>query len=388
LRFFRVNSHIKLAIMIKETNFIKGVSDINMNNVAGIIFSNLHDRSVPELTAKRTMGAIPFGGGYRMVDFPLSAMANAGIRNISVIAHHNYESLVEHIGCGADWGIPTDRGGVKIISPYITAYAKTSDELYTSRLESLKSICNNLERMKEKYVVMCDCDCVFNADITEMLEFHIKSNADVTVNTNKKLDTDENGRIRDIDQSPSAAFDLNVNMWVFSRDYLVGMVKNAVSRGYSDFACDIIGKRVLHDRFFEYRFNSDFLRIKSLADYFRVSMKLLFDSELREEVLQGVRSRNIGYTPAKIGNGASISSSVISEGCSIDGTVENSIVFRGVTVEKGAVVKNSILFPDVRISKDARLDFVIADKNTDIREGNILAGCKILPYFVGKDKII
>ncbi|MBQ7293724.1 MAG: glucose-1-phosphate adenylyltransferase subunit GlgD, partial [Clostridia bacterium] len=113
-----------------------------MNSVAGIIFTNLHDRSIPELTKKRTMGAIPFGGIYRMVDFPLSAMANVGIRNISVIAHHNYESLVEHIGSGADWGIPTDMGGVKIISPYMTAYAKSNNEMYNSRLETLKSICN------------------------------------------------------------------------------------------------------------------------------------------------------------------------------------------------------------------------------------------------------
>ena len=359
-----------------------------MNDVAGIIFTNLHDRSIPELTAKRTMGAIPFGGGYRMVDFPLSAMSNAGIRNISVIAHHNYESLVEHIGSGADWGIPTDRGGVKIISPYMTAYAKTSGELYTSRLESLKSICNNIERMKEKYVVICDCDCIFNVDITKMLDFHISVNADVTVNTNKKLSTDKEGRITDIDQSPSSAFELNVNMWVFNRDCLVGLIKNAISRGYSNFTSDIIGKKMLSDRFFEYKFPSEFLRIRSLADYYRISMKILFDSELRQLVTEGVKSRNVGYIPAKIGTTAVISSSMISEGCNIEGSVENSIVFRNVVVEKGAVVKNSILFPNVKISEDAHLDFVIADRNTDVRKGNILAGCKILPYFIGSDKII
>lgn len=323
-----------------------------------------------------------------MVDFPLSAMANVGIRNISVIAHHNYESLVEHIGSGADWGIPTDRGGVKIISPYITAYAKANDELYTSRLESLKSICNNIERMKERYVVMCDCDCVFAADITKMLDFHIASDADVTVTANKALNTNELGRVVDIDQSPAAEFDLNVNMWIFNRDYLVGLIKNATSRGYSDLAGDIMGKRVIHDRFFEYKFDTEFLRIKSLADYFRISMKVLSDSDLRKSLSQNVKSRNNGYVPAKIGSAAAVSSSVISEGCNIEGTVENSIVFRGVSVRKGAVVKNSILFPDVIISRNAQLDFVIADKNTDVREGNVLAGCKVLPYFIGKDKII
>ena len=374
--------------MIEETNFIKGVSDINMNSVAGIIFSNLHDRSVPELTAKRTMGAIPFGGGYRMVDFPLSAMSNAGIRNISVIAHHNYESLVEHIGSGADWGILTDRGGVKIISPYMTAYAKTNTELYTSRLESLKSICNNLERMKERYVVMCDCDCVFAEDITEMLCFHIRAGADVTVNTNKKLTTDENGRITDIDQSPSNAFDLNVNLWVFNRDYLVGLVKNAVSRGYSNLVGEIIGKRIHIDRFFEYRFSNEFVRIKSLADYFRANMKLLSNNKLCDLISSEVKSRHRNYAPVKIGKNATVLSSIISEGCEIEGRVENCIVFGNVKVEYGAEVKNSILFPNVKISKDARLDFVIAEKNTDVGEGNMLSGCKILPYFIGADKII
>ena len=359
-----------------------------MNNVAGIIFSNLHDRSIPELTAKRTMGAIPFGGGYRMVDFPLSAMSNAGIRNVSVIAHHNYESLVEHIGSGADFGIPMCNGGVKIISPYMTAYAKNQNELYTSRLESLKSICNNVERMKEKYVVMCDCDCVFNADITQMLEFHVRNNAHVTVNTAQKLSCDENGRINEIDQSPSAAFDLNVNMWVFNRDYLVGIIKNSISRGYCDFAGEIIGQRVKTDRFYAYNFEQEFFRIKSLADYFRVSMKLLADNQMRDSLFDGIKSHNGLYIPTRIGENAKIISSAVSEGCRIDGCVENSIVFGGVVIEKGASVKNSILFPDVKISENAHLDFVIADKNTDIREGNILLGCKILPYFVGKDKII
>ena len=142
-------------------------------SAVGIVFSNLNDNTLSRLTKDRTVAAIPFACRYRLIDFCLSNLVNADISKIHVIANYNYRSLVEHIGSGADWGIPTDRGGVKIISPYMTAYAKTGGELYTSRLESLKSICNNIERMKEKYVVMCDCDCIFNADITEMLDFHI-----------------------------------------------------------------------------------------------------------------------------------------------------------------------------------------------------------------------
>lgn len=362
--------------------------DININNVAGVIFSNLHDRSIPELTGNRTMGAIPFCGGYRMVDFPLSVMSNAGIKNISVIAHHNFESLVEHIGSGAEWGIPIDRGGVKMISPYMTAYAKKGDEQYTSRLETLKSICNNLERMKEKYIVMCDCDCALNINLGKMLEAHISNGADITVSTETTLKTDEQGRITELDQSPSAAFDLNVNVWVVNRDYLVGAVKNAVSRGYTDMTRDILGRNVGKDKFYIYHTDVEVLRVKSLSEYFRVNMKLLGDKVLRERLLDGIKSRRNAYIPVKIGDDATISSSFLSEGCEINGTLENCIVFRGVRVEKGAVVKNSILFPDVAVAENARLDFVIAEKNTSVKEGNALSGCRILPYFIGPRKII
>ena len=370
-----------------KRNNRKGVSEINMNDVAGIIFSNLHDRSIPELTGKRTMGAIPFGGKYRMVDFPLSAMANAGIRNISVIAHHNYESLVEHIGNGSDWGIPTDRGGVKIISPYMTAYAK-SDERYTSRLDSLKSICNNLERMKEKYIVMCDCDCLLDIDINDMVKFHISRRACITVNSSEKLFTDQNGRIINMDQSFSNPFDLNVNVWVFDKEYLVGMVKNAISRHHDVSICDIICKNIGNCRFFEYDCGHEILRIKSLTDYFKTNMKLLSDFDFRKSIFDGFRCKKDTCLPTSFGGGAFVSSSLIAEGCNIDGKVENSIVFSGVKIEKDAFVKNSILLPNVRISAGAMLDFVVVDKNADIGGDYVLSGCKILPYFISSEKIV
>ena len=358
-----------------------------MNNVAGIIFSNLHDRSIPELTAKRTMGAIPFGGGYRMVDFPLSSMTKAGIRNINIIAHHNYESLAEHIGSGADWGLPIECGGIKMLSPYMTAYAKKQDESYATRLESLKSICNNIERMKEKYVVMCDCDCVFNMDIHTLLEFHVSKKADLTVCPNEPLETDENGLILHIDQSPSSAFDMNVNMWMFDREYLVSLLKNAAARGLSDFTSDIIGKRLGSDKIFEYDARANFVRIKSLADYFRANMRMLFDPEMAK-LAEGVRGRRAEGLPTRFGTSASVTSSLVSEGCQIDGSVENCVVFKGARVEKDAVVKNSVLFPGVNISSGSKLDFVIADRNAEVREGNTLLGCKMLPYFISSNKII
>lgn len=361
---------------------------ININEVAGIIFSNLHDRSIPELTSVRTMGAIPIGCGYRMIDFPLSSMANSGIKNISVIAHHNYESLVEHIGNGAEWGIPIDKGGIKIISPFMTAYAKRDGEKYTTRLDCLKNICNNLERIKEKYIVMSDCDCVYDVDLNEMIDYHIKRSADLTVCSTVEFKTDGNGRIIELDLSPSAAVDLNVNLWVFNRDFLIGIVKSAISRGYSNIVKDILGVNLDNYKIYEYKYDTEILRIKSITEYFRLSMRFLKEPWFADAVLSNVRTRRKGLSPIKIGGKAAVKASMIGEGSVIEGTVEDSIVFGNVRVEEGAVVKNSILFPNVRINSGAKLDFVIADKNTSVGEGSVLAGCKILPYFVRIGKTV
>ena len=235
---------------------------------------------------------------------------------------------------------------------------------------------------------MTDCDCLFNLDIADMLDFHIRMKADVTVNTCEKLHTDKEGRVIDIDLSPSAAFDVNVNAWVFNRDYIVGMVKNAVSRGYSDFVGNIISKMVVSDRLFEYKSNINLLRIKNLSDYFKMSMKLLSDSDFRNMIFDGVKSRKNCCVPTVVSNGAAVISSLVAHGCNVGGTVENSIVLNGVVIEKDAVVKNSILFPGVHISSGARLDFAVVDKNTDIGGEYMLAGCKILPYFISTDKIV
>lgn len=359
-----------------------------MNEVAGIIFSNIHDRSIPELTSVRTMGAIPIGCGYRMIDFPLSSMANSGIKNISVIAHHNYESLVEHIGNGAEWGIPIDKGGIKIISPFMTAYAKSDGEKYTTRLDCLKNICNNLERIKEKYIVMSDCDCVYYVDLNEMIDYHVKRSADLTICSSAELKTDGNGRIIELDLSPSAAVDLNVNLWVFSRDFLIGIVKRAISRGHSDLVRDILGASLGNYKVYEYKYDTEILRIKSITEYFRLSMRFLKDPQLAESLCSNVRTKRKGTSPIKIGEKATVKASMIGEGAVIEGTVEDSIVFGNVRVDEGAVVRNSILFPNVRINTGARLDFVIADKNTSIGEGSVLAGCRILPYFVRIGKTV
>ena len=125
-------------------------------STAGIIFSNLHDANIPELTRMRTMASIPFLCRYRLIDFALSNMVNSDITDISVITHYNYHSLMDHIGSGKDWDLARRSGGVKILPPYITAYANNAEALYNTRLEALKNIIFSISRIPEDYVVMSD----------------------------------------------------------------------------------------------------------------------------------------------------------------------------------------------------------------------------------------
>ena len=144
-------------------------------SVEGIIFSNIHDSDISELTRQRTLASVPFGCRYRLIDFPLSNMVNSNIYNISVITHYNYHSLMDHIGSGKDWDLARRSGGVKILPPYITAYANNANSLYRSRLEALKSVNYSLSQMMSDYVVMSDCNVICNIDLNDMINDHIES---------------------------------------------------------------------------------------------------------------------------------------------------------------------------------------------------------------------
>ena len=147
----------------------------------GLIFSNIHDNNIPELTKMRTLGSVPFGGRYRLVDFALSSMVNSGITKIGIVTHNNYQSLMDHLGNGKDWDLARRSGGIKILPPYISAFENAaSNKYYSSRLEALLGTVNFFNRCNEDYVVMSDCDVICNVDLNDVIEQHIRTEADIT----------------------------------------------------------------------------------------------------------------------------------------------------------------------------------------------------------------
>lgn len=376
-------------------------------SVQGIIFSNLHDKNIPELTLRRTMASVPYAGRYRLIDFALSNMVNSGITSVSVITHYNYQSLMDHIGAGKDWDLARRSGGIKILPPYMTAYANQSNALYNSRMEALKSVNYSVSRFTSDYVVLSDCDVICNVDLNDMINDHIENNADITIavkrvllnkdaaSRNVIIDADPEGRIVDINPYPTNVNgyrDIDLNILVINRDYLQSIVVDAIAHGYTSFNRDVIARNTARRNFRIYKYDGYFANIGSLADYYSHSMELLGTPENRDEIF-GIKTRPI-YTkvrnsaPTRYAESSVVKNSLVADGCIIDGTVENSIIFRGVKISRGATVKNSILFQDTVIGENVFLNCVITDKNVVIRDGRILSGHETLPFFVEKNRLV
>lgn len=374
--------------------------------VAGIIFSNLHDKNIAELTQKRTMASVPFGCRYRLIDFPLSNMVNAGINNISVITHYNYLSLMEHIGSGKDWDLARRSGGVRILAPFITAYANYQNTLYNTRLEALISIQHTIMHLKEDYVVLSDCDGICNIDIKDMLAAHEKSGADLTIaikripitpenaERNIMVSTNEAGEITDLLVHPTrfsgTEADVNLNIWIANRKFLQNAIVDAQAHGFTSFSRDIIARNIGRYRLQTYRFNGAFASINSMLDYYNTSMQLLGDGSFRRDLFnmpeRPILTKVRNSAPTQYMDGASVKNSLIADGCEIHGTVENSILFRGVKIGKGTVVKNSILFMDTYTGENVSLNCVLADKYVLIRDNTVLSGHPELPLYIEKGR--
>ncbi len=376
-------------------------------SVQGIIFSNLHDKNIAELTRKRTMASVPYACRYRLIDFALSNMVNSGITSVSVITHYNYQSLMDHIGSGKDWDLARRKGGIKLLPPYLTAYANNQNALYNTRLEAMKSVNYSISRFTSDYVVLSDCDVICNIDLNDMINDHIKNNADITIAVKRVLltqesakrnvivESDNTGRISDVNAYPtniSGYRDINLNIVVINREYLQSVVLDAIAHGYTSFNRDVLSRNASRHNFRIYKYDGYFANIVSIEDYYAHSMELLGNIENREQLFN-VKNRPI-YTkvrnsaPTKYSASSSVKNSLIADGCVIDGTVENSILFRGVKVGKGTTVKNSILFQDSVTGENVFLNCVIADKNVVIRDGRILSGHETMPFFIDKGKMI
>lgn len=376
-------------------------------SVAGVIFSNIHDETIPEITRQRTIGSVPFGCRYRLVDFSLSNMVNAGIENIGIITNHNYQSLLDHIGTGKDWDLARRKGGIKILPPYITSFDQPIElKINAHRLESLKGVSPFFKDLKDDYIVFSDCDSICNIDLKKIIDTHKETEADLTIVVKdlyvqgyegKNLtivDSDAHGNVTSVRPSGTLQkgfYNVSINVMVFTKKYIVDLLAEAKSAGYVSFREQLIPARIGKDKIKIYKYDSYYSAINSLRDYYTCNMDLL-KTDVRHALFdvpnRPVLTRIKNSPPTYYAKGSRVVNSLIADGCRIEGTVENSIIFRGVHIEEGVTVKNSILMPNTTLLENCFVNCLIADKNVVIREGRMLSGHETRPFYLEKNAVI
>ena len=368
-----------------------------MASTVGVIFSSLNEENVPELTKARTVGSIPYGGRYRLVDFALSNMVNSGITTVGMITKNNYQSLMDHLGSGKYWDLARKEGGLILLPPY----SGETETFYKNRLEALKGATAFLKKAKEDFVVLADSDAVYKLDYSKVIEYHVQKNADITLvyheHEVKKthyymtFDTDNEGKITGLEINPatSGVKKNYVNVMVARTSFLLRLIQNAIQHGYTSFGKDILSPGVNTLNMYGYKLDGYYANIDSLASYFKSNLDLL-NKNIRTEIFgdRDVYTKVNDSAPAKFTSTAKVKNSLISDGCLIEGTVENCILFRGVKIGKGSVVKNCILLTEDIVGENCNLAYVVSDKDSVIRNNRVLAGCELQPYFINKGSLI
>ena len=365
-------------------------------NVLGLIFASMHDSYVSELTKQRTMGSIPFGGRYRLIDFPLSNLVNSNVSEVGVITKSNYGSLLDHLGSGRDWDLSRKKGGLHLLPPY-----SQTGGIYKGRLDALNNVWSFVEHSKASNVILANCDVITTINFNPVLKQHMNSNADITLIYSKcfydceknrcatLLEFDENNCLKDVLVDPQIAGPCNMwlEMMIVGKEFLKKIVLDAASRNQSSFTREILqGKNDMY-KIMGYEHKEFFTRIDSIQSFYQANQMLL-DTEKRNALF---RKNMPIYTkigdngPVKYGLESNIKNSLIADGCVIEGTVENSILFRGVKVGKGTVIRNSVLLQGTKIGNKCDIASIITDKNVEISNEKVLTGSETYPLYIGKN---
>lgn len=372
----------------------------------GIIFPNSYDSMVPELVSERLMASIPFASRYRMIDFPLSGMVNSGIDNVSVIVRKNYHSLMDHLGSGREWDLTRKNGGLNIVPPF----AQKAVKVYHGRVEALASILAFLRHQKEKYVVMSDANIAAVYDFEDMIRHHIDTGADVTMVYLKRelsapvltsnveqgdfyytLQLEEDGRVSDIRINPKdkGVQNISMNIYIIERELLIDQIETAYVQGNIFYERDVLFPQIDKLNIQGYEYTGYAAMISSIKAYYDENMRLL-DEANADALFSGspIYTKIRDDTPTRYTADAKVKNVMAADGCLVDGVVENCVLFRGVKIGKGAVVRNSVLMQDTVVEPGARVEYMITDKNVTITAGKEVKGTDTFPVFVAKGKTV
>ncbi|MBQ7118655.1 MAG: glucose-1-phosphate adenylyltransferase subunit GlgD [Oscillospiraceae bacterium] len=369
-----------------------------MKDTLGIIFAHDKIDALREITESRTAASVPFSGRYRMIDFTLSNMVNSGIKEVGVVTRSDYYSLMTHLGTGKEWDLNRKKGGLSILPPSIESHDGLSEK--NSKIAVLMGIIEYIRQSDCKYVLLADANVIANIDYTELFESHIEKQAYMTalykadvydnskLRTNAFIDVDANGKIKDItiNQSIQLHSKMLLGTYIIERGLLEFLICQCVAHNKFDFERDVIQEMAESLDIYAYEHKGFAEKIDSVESYFKVNMKLL-DSTTRKELFEKggeILTRVHDSVPTMFGTESSVRNSMLADGCIIEGTVENSVIFRNVKIAKGAVVKNCIIMQGTEIGENANLEYCITDRLVNISEGTSLRGAESYPTVLPK----
>jgi len=370
-----------------------------MHSLHGIIFAYDAAPELKELVEHRTSSSLPFGGRYRLIDFPLSAMVNAGISDIGIIMQRGYQSLLDHLGSGRDWNLNRRAGGLRLLPPF--GFADTQTGMYRSRMEALKSVYTYLTRIRQDHVILCRGDIAANFPFEDMFRQHIDSGAEVTIvcSSTPQLPLkfssfvvpDREGftgdTVWDPIQPPNGYQSMEI--YILSKELLIEVVEhgnmhNLLNKG------DLLQVMTEGRRSKVCIYDGYVAPITSVEAYYKKSMELL-DPFYRNQLFlsnRTIMTKERSDVSTYYDSDARSKNCLVADGCYIMGDIENCILFRGVKVGKGSVLRNCVIMQDTVIQEHASLSHVITDKNVTISPYVTLSSHQTYPITIGKNSVI
>ena len=367
-----------------------------MKDLIGLVCTNYDGTGFGPLTADRPVASLPFGGRYRLIDFPLSNMVSSGITSLGVITPYMYRSLLDHIGGGKPWGL-----GGKTNGMFVLPGAVYGRRTFNSKLQLRDLLVNRpfLERSGDVRMVIASTSRIMKIDYDKVATFHDHIGADITLVYKKNfatpgdpyspaLELDEDGRVIGVSYSEAKPCNCYLESLIIDNQLLLNFMTWYSAMDYMGIM-DLVAENLKQFKVYAYEFDGYVGAVDDLKGYFYRSMELL-DPAIAEELLgveKPIATKTQDYPPTKYAATAKVSNSLIASGSIIEGTVENSIISRSVYVGPGAVVRNCVLMPSTEIGREANLNYVICDKRAKVADFVTLAGTHDAPFAMGKQQV-
>ena len=368
-----------------------------MNDFHGIIFAYASAPELGELVRTRTSASLPFCGRYRLIDFALSSMANAGIYDVGVIMQRDYQSLLDHLGSGKDWDMSRRRGGLRMLPPFGLPEYHTGE--YTGTIEALNAVSTYIRDIPQNNIIMMPGNMAANLDLSAAAQKHLESGAELTAICAPAMGAEArlsyvdggDGFSRRMIIGSSADGLPAMEAYIISKRLLLSMMDECARENRLHFHRNAIaGYLDKGGKICVYVHEGYAAAITGLRGYYKASMDML-DTSLRGQLFpedRPVRTKIHEEVSAYYGENAAVRNSLVSDGCIIEGDIDGCILFSGVHIAPGAQLKNCIVMRGADIGENAMLSYVVADKYASVSPYVTLTGSPRLPIAIPKSSSI